>query len=97
VRPGGYTLAPGEEWTDRAATWPVVVVLRGTEPGHFMTDIVPVESTGPLTQAHLCCAECESNPSVFCLSPDVTAEGYRIMEADLRAGILAHIRRSHQT
>jgi len=32
---------------------------------------------------------------VYCLSPDITGPGYTITEADLRSGILAHIRRSH--
>jgi hypothetical protein len=93
--PGGYALTPGQMWTDLAATWPVVTVSRETEPGHFLTDVVPVEPTGPLTQIHLTCAACGGNPSAFCLSADTEGPGYTVTLADLLAGILAHIRRSH--
>ena len=97
-QPGGYSLAPGAEWTDRAATWPVVVVPRETEPGHWLTDVVPADAGPPKVQLHLCCAECQGLPSVFCFIPDVEkAESYRFMWADVLAGILGHIRRSHET
>jgi len=95
VTPGGYTLAPGSEWTDAAATWQLVTVSRETEPGHFMTDIVPAVPQPPLTQIHLCCLACDGLPSVFCLTPDVRSDGYVIEDSEIRAGILAHIRRSH--
>lgn len=100
-RLGGYTLAPGAEWTGRAATWPVVLVARHTEPGHHMTspelnERAAAGQDGPRRQLHLCCARCDSRPSVFCLAPDARdPEGYRVTTADLLSGILAHIRRSH--
>ena len=95
TQPGGYTIAPDGWWTDRAATWPVTTVVRETEPGHFLTDVVPVEPVPSLTQLHLCCAVCDGEPSVCCLSPDISKPAYRLTGADLLAGILAHIRRSH--
>lgn len=51
----------------------------------------------PVPQLHLCCAVCPDRPSVLCLSPD-TSEGkaYVISVADQLAGILAHLRRSHE-
>ena len=94
-QPGGYTIAPGAEWTDHAATWPVAVVSRETEPGHFLTDIVPAKPTAPRGQVHLCCTRCAEYPSVFCLNPGPGPVGYTITTADVLAGILAHIRRSH--
>jgi hypothetical protein len=97
TQPGGYTIAPGEEWTGQAATWPVVLVPRETEAGHWLTDVVPAKPQTPLVQLHLCCAKCDDHPSVFCLSPDAGRPGYRVMCADILAGILAHIRRSHET
>lgn len=95
MRPGGYTLAPGDEWTSQASGWPVVVVSRETEPGHFLTDIVPVDPRPPLTQLHVACLACPGFPSVFCLSPDTDRAAYMFTAADVLAGILAHIRRSH--
>lgn len=99
-RPGGYTLAPGAEWTDRAATWPAVVVSRETEPGHWLTSLEQGArpdraAAGKVAQLHLCCARCESRPSVLCLSPDAADEPYVVTVADMLAGMLAHIRASH--
>ena len=96
MTPGGYTLAPGPEWTQAAANWPCELVARETEPGHFLTDIVPAVPRGPLGQWHLCCAVCPGLPSVFCFAPDADKPGYRVAWGDVLAGILAHIRRSHQ-
>jgi hypothetical protein len=90
----GYSIGPGKEWTDKAAAWPVVTVSRKTEPGHMYATIERgVES---VTATHLCCAECDGNPSVFCLSPDGET-GYTATVADILAGILSHIRRTHST
>ena len=60
-----------------------------------MTDVYPVEPVQPLMQLHLCCARCVGSPSVFCLSPDGGQGAYIVIAADLVAGILSHIRRSH--
>jgi len=88
-QPGGYTIAPGEEWTGLAAAWPVIVASRATEPGHLK---------GKVTQLHLCCAWCPDLPSVFCLNPDSSKPfGYRVAVKDMLAAVLAHIRRSHET
>ncbi len=81
---GGYTLAPGPEWTSLAATWPVRCVSRGTEPGHHL---------GPRSQTHLVCQDC--GQSAYCLSPDATAPGYVVSVAEILAGVLAHIREAH--
>jgi hypothetical protein len=94
-QPGGYTIAPGDFWTGQASTWPVVIVQRETEPGHWLTDVVPAKPVQPLMQLHLCCAQCPDYPSVFCLSPDTGQPGYAITMSDVLAGILGHIRRSH--
>lgn len=95
-QPGGYTLAPGAEWTSQAATWPVTIVTRATEPGHFLTDVVPVPQRPPLKQTHLVCVNCPDLPSVFCLDPGTDLNSaYTVTAADLLSGILAHIRRSH--
>ena len=91
---GAYTLAPGQEWTDAAARWPVTYVSRETEPGHFLTDIVPASPIPPLTQAHLACNYC--GQSVACLSPDVTRPAYVITDEAIRSGILRHIRQCHE-
>jgi len=95
TRPGGYTLAPGQEWTGTAARWPVILMSRETEPGHWQTHVVPAQPAGPRTQWHLCCLRCPDRPSVFCLSPDASQPGYHVACADVMAGILGHIRRSH--
>lgn len=95
TQPGGYTLAPGPGWTDTAATWPVQVVSRETEAGHWLTDVVPAKPRPPYLQVHLCCTRCAELPSVFCLSPGQEMTGYVTTAADLQAGILGHIRRSH--
>lgn len=92
----GFTLSPGEEWTSRAANWPVRVVSRETEPGHWLTDVVPAEPRPPITQLHLVCTACPDEPSVFCLSPDISAPSYTVDSARLLAGIVAHLRRSHE-
>lgn len=53
---------------------------------------------GRVTQLHLCCAWCTGLPSVFCLNPDMAARsGYQTTVKDMLAGVLAHIRRSHET
>ena len=94
---GRYTLAPGPEWTDLAGTWPVRYVVRMTDTGHWLTDVVHTELTGrPVAQAHLVCAQCEQ--SVICLHPGTgaSAAGYVITDAQIRAGILAHIRERHE-
>lgn len=98
VTPGHYKrpIAPGAEWTARAASWPLTVVARETEAGHWLTDVVPAEPIPPLTQLHLCCAECDGFPSVFCLSPDVTKLSYQVTSADMLSGIIRHLRQSHE-
>lgn len=95
TQPGGYTIAPGAEWTGPAAGWPVTLVARETDAGHWLTDVVPVRPTAPRLQWHLCCVACPARPSVFCLSPDAAAESYRVTWADVLAGILSHIRVCH--
>ena len=86
-------------WTDAAATWPVVIVSRETDPvvlgpsGLILQqDEARVELTEPVTQMHLACALCDQ--SVLCLAPG-TGEPYRVAAADMLAGILSHLRRSH--
>ena len=92
----GYSVGPGETWTDKATTWPVILIARDTEPDHmYLTHQHPDRES--ITAVHLCCARCESRPSVFCLSPDAEGEAYRVSTADILSGILAHIRRSHDT
>lgn len=89
----GYSIGPGAEWTDKAATWPVLSVSRKTEPGHMYATIEL--GTDSVVATHLCCAECPGEPSVFCLAPNSGEDGYRVTVADMLAGILAHIRRTH--
>ena len=92
---GRYTLAPGPEWTDAAASWQVRAVSRETEPGHHLVDLGHLERDGrPLTQTHLTCATC--GQSVACLAPDVDEPGYVLTVAQLQAGILRHIRECHE-
>ena len=91
----GYSIGPGKEWTDKAATWPVVTVSRKTEPGHMYATIE--RGAESVTATHLCCAECDGNPSVLCLAPNSDEGGYQVSVADILAGILSHIRRTHST
>jgi hypothetical protein len=94
---GRYTLAPGKEWTDVAATWPVRAVSRQTEPGHFLVDKEHLERGGaPFTQTHLICLYQDCGQSVICLAPDITRPGYRLDVATIQAGVLAHIRVCHE-
>lgn len=97
AKPGGVRLgvSPGPEWASVAMTWPVMLVSRETEPGHWLTDVLPAQPRPPIVQEHLGCARCPDLPSVFCLSPDTTGSSYQVTAADMLAGILAHIRRSH--
>lgn len=83
---GGYTLGPRPEDQERAASWPVLFVLRHTEPGHDM---------GPgIQQAHLVCTACAQ--SVICLSPDTRNwTGYLVSPGEITARTLAHIRQCH--
>jgi len=93
---GRYTLAPGPEWTDLAATWPLRYVVRMTDAGHWLTDVVHTDLAGSsIAQAHLICARCEG--SVICLHPGTGAgpEGYVITDAQIRAGVLRHVRERH--
>jgi len=98
---GPVTIAPGEEWTSAASTWPVMVVSRETDPAQLGPDGLIIaldegrlELTEPVLQLHLVCARCPGHPSVLCLSPG-TGESYRIAWADALSGILAHLRRTH--
>ena len=92
----GYSIGPGKEWTDKASTWPVVTVSRKTEPGHMHA--VVEHGQDSVMATHLCCAECPDQPSVLCLAPnDITDAGYHMTVADMMAGILSHIRRTHST
>jgi hypothetical protein len=94
---GRYTLAPGKEWTDVAATWPVRVVSRETEAGHHLVDLGHMERAGaPLTQIHLICLYLDCGQSVCCLAPDADQPGYRLDVATLTAGVLSHIRVCHE-
>ena len=104
---GPYTIAPSREWTDVAATWPVCFVSRETrcpdgcgEPHVHGTrrrgwDGGTYETTGPVTELHVVCVRCADLPSVFCLSPSTAGSPYEVCMADLLAGILGHLRRSH--
>jgi hypothetical protein len=93
-------VTPADIWTDQAATWPVQVVARETSEPRRLASYDPATRTSfyadhdKLTQLHLVCARCDTLPSVFCLSPG-TGPSYRVTTADLLAGILSHIRRSH--
>jgi hypothetical protein len=89
---GGYQLGPRPEDQDRADSWPVLFVIRETEPGHDRGPSVP--------QAHLVCTACAQ--SVICLSPDLGAvaagyvsAGYLVSPGEIRARTLAHIRQCH--
>ena len=94
---GRYTLAPGKEWTDVAATWPVRVVSRETEPGHHLVQLGHLERGGEaLTQIHLICLYHDCGQSVVCLAPDADLPGYRVDVATMQAGVLAHIRVCHE-
>jgi len=93
---GDYSIGPSVAWTDAASTWPVVVVSRETEGRVWRASLFGTRQTyGTVTELHLCCAACLSRPSVLCLSPDVRGEPYQVTGADMLAGILAHLRRSH--
>lgn len=104
-RPGGVILGaqPSAIWADTAATWPVRIVPRGTlpldperdEPRKLSSHEGTRLTWESLEQLHLCCARCPDLPSVLCVSPDTSGEPYTVMVADMLAGILAHIRRSH--
>jgi hypothetical protein len=91
---GGYSLAPGPEWTSRAATWTLRAAVRQTEPGHVLTDYIHLDNGGrPYTQTHLVCGECDQ--SVVCLIPDAGRPGYVLDVALIQAGVLRHIRECH--
>lgn len=93
-RLGGYTLAPGPEWTGPAATWPLRAVTRETEAGHLMVDKEHLERHGaPLVQVHLTCAR--DGQSVVCLIPDTSQPGYLTSLSQIQAGILGHLRQCH--
>lgn len=78
-----------------AAGWPVRAVLRETEPGHLLAEKEHLERAGrPLSQVHLECGNC--GQSVACLVPDTDRPGYLLDVAKLQAGVLAHIRQSHE-
>ena len=90
------SLQPDSTWTDKAATWPTVTIARQIDPDHmYLTHEHPDRES--ITAIHICCAECPDQPSVFCLSPDGESESYRVTSADIQSGILAHIRRSHDS
>ena len=96
---GPVTIYPDQAWTDAAATWSTVVEERLTDPGQLGPDGLIIaldegrmELKEPVPQFHLCCGEC--GQSVMCLSPG-TGQPYQVTTADMTAGILAHLRRSH--
>lgn len=105
-RAGGVSLGaePSGIWADRAATWPVRVVVRSTpaldpdrdEPRRLSSHEGFRVTWDSIPQLHLCCARCPGEPSVLCLSPDTSGEPYDVTVADMLSGILAHIRRSHE-
>jgi hypothetical protein len=86
---GAYGLEPGPADRARADSWPVLFVIRETEPGH--------DRGVGVAQAHLVCTGCAQ--SVICLSPDLagnrTATGYLLTPGDITARTLAHIRQCH--
>lgn len=86
---GAHGLEPAPEDSARAASWPVLFVIRETEPGH--------DRGAGVAQAHLICTGCAQ--SVICLSPDLadrrTATGYLLTPGDVTARTLAHIRLCH--
>lgn len=98
----GFSISPGEEWTSKAANWPVRIVSRETERGHFLTHFVPAGHADhdpedcpapPITQSVVVCGECDAGAFILC--PDVSGEPYTVQFAQVLAGILAHLRRSH--
>lgn len=91
---GDYTIAPGEQWTNAGSQWPVMIVSRETTgPVRRASDYGVYEIEQPHAQLHLCCAAC--GQSVLCLSPDTSRDPYEVKVADMLAGILSHLRRSH--
>jgi hypothetical protein len=82
---GEHGAAPSPEDQERAAGWPVLFVVRETEPGHLMGSGVP--------QAHLVCTACAQ--SVICLNPDTHGPGYLVWPGEITARTLAHIRQCH--
>lgn len=88
---GSYGLEPDPRDRERAASWPVLFVIRETEPGHDRGEGVP--------QAHLICTGCAQ--SVVCLSPDVrpieqrAMAGYLLSPGEIAARTLAHVRQCH--
>jgi hypothetical protein len=80
----GIEPPPGDR--ARADSWPVLFVLRDTEPGHLL---------GPsVQQAHLVCTACAQ--SVICLNPDTRNwTGYLVNPGEVTARTLAHIRLCH--
>jgi len=96
IAAAGYSIGPGEWWTQTASMWPLVLVTRKLGADHmYLTHEHPERES--ITAHHLCCDLCPERPSVFCLSPDSGGESYRVTAADIQAGILAHIRRSHDS
>jgi hypothetical protein len=83
---GAYQLGPGHPMTETAWTWPLLFVQRETEPGHLMGE--------KLTQAHIVCAQCQQ--SCFCLTPDVMRGSYALIGQQIIAGVLAHLKISHE-
>ena len=92
---GGYELGPREGDRARADSWPVLFVIRETEPGH--------DRGAGVAQAHLVCTSCAQ--SVICLSPDLgrggvlrggyPPAGYMVSPGEIAARTLAHIRQCH--
>lgn len=95
---GGYTLAPGPEWTSAAVLWPLRAVARATDPGHVTVEYMHTERAGePFQQVHLVCAQGGCDQSVACLIPDATRPGYTLDVAVIQAGVLKHIRQCHES
>lgn len=89
---GSYGLEPDPRDRERAASWPVLFVIRETEPGH--------DRGAGVAQAHLVCTGCAQ--SVICLSPDLGAvaagyvsAGYQVSPGEIAARTLAHVRQCH--
>jgi hypothetical protein len=89
---GGYEIGPREGDRARADSWPVLFVIRETEPGH--------DRGAGVAQAHLVCTSCAQ--SVICLSPDAgsaaagyVSAGYLVSPGEIAARTLAHIRQCH--
>jgi hypothetical protein len=92
---GAYALFPGAEWTGLAHDWPIKMVSRETEPGHWQTDVVHPHLNGKTVwQTHLVCAVCEQ--SVTPLTVDDSMGPYTITPGQITSGTLAHIRRCHE-